>query len=176
MDYPEPHEGVQGVTRTRDDLLSLEGPAIARRMIVMDIAESLFKASLAGPVRPLSGEPSLFDQVSKPQIGDLVIERTTAFIRDPAQRARGFGILLGRRIEWACTKEQWTERCEEEAAACREHGDEEGALAALAEERLTDHAWYIQYGSDAADICRWTNCMFYRVPTGLLHHTKEQQP
>lgn len=176
MEYSEPHEGVQGVTRTRDDLLSLEDAAIARRMIVMDLAEELFKVSLAAPVRPWNGEPSLFDRISKPKIGDLVIERTSAFIREPGHRSRGFGILLGKRIEWACTKAEWAERCEEQAASYREHGNEEMALEVLAEERLTDHAWYIQYGSDAGDICRWTNCMFYTVPTGLLYHTKEQQP
>lgn len=176
MDYPEPHEGVTGVTRTRDDLLSLEDAAIARRMIVMDIAETLFKLALAAPVRPLNGDVPAFDRIARPKVGDLVIERTSAFIREPEHRARSFGILLGRRMEWATSSNDWKMWLQQEAAACRMNGDEEGALAVLKEERLTDHAWYIQYGSDAKDICRWTNCMFYTVPTSLLHHTEGQQP
>jgi hypothetical protein len=30
---------------------------------------------------------------------------------------------------------------------------------------MVDHAWYVQYGNDPGDVCRWVNCDFLAIPT-----------
>lgn len=166
MSWPQPHEGVSGVDRTRDDLLSLEKAALARRVIMIDMAEKIYRLTLWAPHTP--ERAAEFSRMKNPRMGDLVMEVTImrAF-RDIETRASGFGILLGERTEWSSTDEQWNAYVAESAA--------EG-LALTEEDRVTETAWYVQYGPAAGDICRWANADFIAVPVGPLYHTKDMQP
>lgn len=169
--WPQPHENVTGINRTRDDLLSLEVPALRRRVVMMAIANNLWKATL-GAAHSEDGR-SRYERMDKPRMGDLVVE--TMSMRNPdvmdassEQRSiHGFGILLGEREEWSCSHEEWQQYVEEAAA-------EEEVLTL--DDRLTMKALYVQYGPKADDVVRWTNCSFIALPTGLLYHTKDQQP
>lgn len=169
--WPQPHENVQGVNRTRDDLLSLEGPAIPRRAVILTVAYQLWQATLRG-AHTEQGRAA-YDRMDQPRMGDLVAELGTA--RRPRfgtqaeanSMVEGFGIFLGEREEWTCSHEEW--RAETEQAR------REGIEYTLAD-RATVKAMYVQYGPAATDICRWVNCSVMALPTGALYHTADQQP
>jgi glycine cleavage system aminomethyltransferase T len=170
MKLPQPHESVQGIDRTRDDLLSLEGPALRRRVVMMDLAHALWKAALNG-AHTESGR-ALYERMTNPRMGDLVVETTG--MRHPGRADRdgsksalhSFGIMLGERTEWACTDERWREYVEE----AHEQGEELPDSS-----RVSTEAVYVQYGPKADDICRWVNASIIALPTGALYHTAEYQ-
>lgn len=149
--YPQPREGISGVERTEDDLLNLDDKAVARRLLMIGTAKALRTATLVGNPAPVVAE--MWARMQNPRPGDLVMESGTPFRKnDPDAQIKGFGILLAHRDEWASTDEEW-------AAVCAEDED------VNPEERFHDHAWYVQYGPAAEDVCRWTNCEFIAIPT-----------
>lgn len=166
--WPQPHEGVAGVDRTEDDLLSLSGPAMNRRVVILSIARELWVSALNGA--HLEHGRALYDRMQYPKTGDLVVE--TVGLTHPAKldadgEARAvtcFGILLGQRTEWACSDERWQQY--------REDGETEG-YPVPDESRVTTQASYIQYGPSADDVCRWVNCSIIALPTELLHHAPD---
>ena len=161
--YPQPHEGITGTDRTGDDLLSLEDEAIPRRLMMIGLAYCLCQATLVGNPAPVVARMS--KRINDPQPGDLVMERATPYRKHREDdQVKGFGILITHRDEWWQTDEDLAA----DIAKMRADGDvDEGYLASLesGEERSVDHAWYIQYGPRAGDICRWTNCEFVTIPT-----------
>lgn len=165
--WPQPHEGVAGVKRTRDDLLSLDPAALRRRVIILDIARSLWQATLRGAHNEYGR--SAYERMSKPRMGDLVVE--TMGMAHPSKADRdgsalaihSFGIMLGERTEWACTNEKWQEYVEEDSDLTDD-------------DRATDTAIYVQYGPEPEDVCRWVNCSIIALPTGALYHTADQNP
>lgn len=166
MSWPQPHENVSGIDRTRDDLLDLSEPALARRILMIEMAEKIYWLTLWAPHTP--ERKADFDRMKNPRMGDLVIEVTSMRrLRDIGSRVDGFGILLGQRTEWASADKHWEARKAESAA---------GGHALTDEDRITETAWYVQYGSAAGDICRWANADFIAVPVGALYHTKDMQP
>jgi len=142
---PQPWEGINGTARDSDDLLSLEEEAMPRRRRMVMMALLLRKATLVGNQAPVVR--SMYERMSDPQPGDLVVETTTSWRPDGGYR--GFGILLGHRREWCTKDEAW-------AAYLAENPDDD--------ERLADHYWYIQYGPGERDISRWEDCRFIAVP------------
>jgi hypothetical protein len=96
----------------------------------------------------------LYKRVYNPQVGDLVVEQSTAgrsFYKGPDEGVawcKGFGVLIEHREEWWLTDEEWA------------HAQLEDEY----EHRRTDYAWYVQFGPDPTDICRWVNCEFWAVP------------
>jgi hypothetical protein len=149
--YPQPHEGITGTARTEDDLLGLDDKAIVRRLMMIGTAKALRTATLVGNPAPVVAE--MWVRMRDPRPGDLVMESSTPFRRsDPDAQIKGFGILIDHREEWASTDEEW-------AATCAEDPD------IREDERFHDHAWYVQYGPAAEDVCRWTNCEFIAIPT-----------
>ncbi|AYD81388.1 hypothetical protein SEA_JUSTBECAUSE_233 [Streptomyces phage JustBecause] len=169
--WPQPHENVRGVDRTRDDLLSLEGPAVRRRAVILTIAYQLWQATLRG-AHTEQGRAA-YDRMDNPRMGDLVAELGTA--RRPRcetqdeknSMVEGFGIFLGEREEWTCSHEEWR--------ADVERSRQEGEAYTL-EDRATVKAMYVQYGPAAQDVCRWVNCSVMALPTGMLYHTVDQNP
>lgn len=150
--YPQPREDIVGTDRTEDDLLSLDDKAIARRLMMMGTARALHSAVLVGNPAPKVAE--MYARMTDPRPGDLVAEVTSFFrTRDIDTKIKGFGILIDHREEWASTDEEW-------AATIAEDPDLNAD-----EDRFHDHAWYIQYGPAAEDVCRWVNCEFIAVPT-----------
>lgn len=165
--WPEPHEGIIGVQRDEDDLLNLSDEALERRKIICAIAYAFSSAmSVGNPAPVVQSLSKRFgwswledDQSSGPQIGDLVIE-TTALYGYPGDRHRtGFGILLDKRTEWWTTKEEYDALLAEEASVYEDPSEFEPYP------RITDTAWYVQYGSNPEAVCRWTNCSFIALPT-----------
>lgn len=168
--WPQPHEGVKGTKRTRDDLLSLGEPAMRRRVVILSIAKELWKAALNG-AHTQNGR-ALYERMSNPQIGDLVAE--TIGMTHPTRKeedgeARAvtcFGILLGQRTEWSCTDSDWRRYQEEDAANGYPMPDSS---------RVTTESSYVQYGPNADDVCRWVNCSIIALPTSLPHHARGRQ-
>lgn len=167
--FPQPREGITGTDRTEDDLLSLEDAAIPRRLLMIGMAHCLRKATLVGNPAPIVARMN--ERIRDPQPGDLVVEESTAYRRDEDTQVKAFGILLAHRTEWAQTDEEWAADVEQERKAHEEFlrgpyaqpGDADEPWEP--DERMTDHAWYVQYGPKAGDICRWTNCSFVAIPT-----------
>lgn len=143
----QPNEDVpQGTTRD-DDLLSLEPQAVTHRNALITMSRHLTTATLVGHPAPIVSR--MYARLRDPRPGDLVVEMS-AELRDARHRISALGILLERRVEWYDTDERWAEIIAD---------DPDGW-----DERRTDTAWYIQYGPDAGDVVRWTNCSFEVVP------------
>jgi hypothetical protein len=81
-----------------------------------------------------------------------VLETTSSLFRsDVERRTMGFGILIAHREEWAQTDEEYQQSID---------AGEVGAD----DKRWRDSAWYVQYGPQPDDVCRWVNCSFIAVP------------
>jgi hypothetical protein len=169
--WPQPHEQISGIQRTRDDLLSIDEAAMQRRVVILTIARELWVSALNGA--HLERGRALYERMQYPKVGDLVAETvgmshpTRPDADGDARALTCFGILLGRRTEWACSDEEWQRY--------REEGEADG-YPMPDESRVTTEAAYVQYGPSPDDICRWVNCSIIALPTGLLHHTADQQP
>lgn len=151
--YPQPREGIAGTIRDQDDLLALDDAALARRTIMANLVYHLQDAVLVGDPAPKVAD--LWNRMKNPQVGDLVVE-TSANLRwsDPERSAMGFGILLAHRDEWAQTDDEW-------ASQENSPGLDEFGQPRPVERRV----YYVQYGPQPDDVCRWTNCDFIAVPT-----------
>lgn len=145
----QPHEGVTGLDRP-DYLLSLDDRALAHRDALIAMASHLSGACLVGDPAPIVER--MDKRIRAPQPGDLVVEVSTQYTADAGRRIKGLGILLEQRVEWWETDAEWE-------AIKAEDGTLEDA------ERMTDRAWYIQYGPEPGDVCRWVNCQFTVIPT-----------
>lgn len=149
--YPQPHEGITATDRTEDDLLATDDQAVARRLMMIGTVRALYSACCVGNQAPVVAE--MWARMTDPRPGDLVMEVGTPFRKsNPDAQIKGFGILLDHRQEWMSTDEEWTSARAEDPDV-RE------------DERFHDHAWYVQYGPAAEDVCRWTDCEFIAVPT-----------
>jgi hypothetical protein len=145
----QPREGITGVQRD-DFLLSLDEKAVAHRDALIAMARHLQTASLVGNPAPVVQR--IYERIKNPQPGDLVVESSTGVrTRDLDTRTKAFGILIEHRNEWWETDAEW------EAQKRAEGWDDD-------EDRRVDHAWYIQYGNDPGDVCRWVNCDFLAIP------------
>lgn len=163
--WPQPREGITGTDRT-DDLLSLEEEAVPRRLAFNGLADCLYRACLVGNPAPVVAR--MWERIRDPQIGDLVLEQSSRYRKDEDTQIKRLGILLAHRTEWWETDEEWAAQVEQERIHFEEfkrgpYGQPGDTFEP--DERMTDHAWYVQYGPGAGDICRWVNCMFYLVPT-----------
>jgi hypothetical protein len=141
----QPHEDIIGTDRGDDDLLSLDMRAVAHRDALIAVVQHLWTATMVGNPAPVVERMSA--RMRSPQPGDLVIEPAMSRPRrDLDTRIKALGYLIEKRTEWWNTDEEWEV--------------EEG----YGDERPTDEAWYVQYGPDPADVCRWVNCKFITVP------------
>lgn len=167
--YPQPREGITGTDRTGDDLLSLADEAIPRRLMMVGLLANLRKATQVGNPAPIVER--MRERMRNPQPGDLVVEDSGIYLRGQDKQVEAFGILLTHRDEWWQTDEEWAAVVAGERTAHEEFlrgpyahpgdADEPRELPA----RITDHAWYIQYGPKAIDVARWVNCSFIAIPT-----------
>lgn len=155
LTYPQPREGVTGTDRT-DWLLSLELEAVPHRDALIEAAHTIWDCVLVGNPAPMVRKQ--YERMNRPRPGDLVVEMSVWWRRrgmDDAQwldyRTKGFGVLLAHRLERHESDEEWAAELAAENAAGNGWTDDE---------RGTEWAWYVQYGSAAGDICRWTNADF----------------
>lgn len=146
--YPQPHEGVRGADRD-DLLLSLEPEALPVRRVLAGLSRHLSAATTVGNSAPKVA--AMFDRILDPRAGDLVVEHSALDPRDPDRLRKGVGVLLLHREEWRTTDEEWAAYRAEDPTVPDE-------------DRSVDHAWYVQYGPSAGDVCRWTNCDFRTLP------------
>jgi len=147
--WPQPYEGITGTARAEDDLLSLDDIAIPRRMLMIRMAECLSRATLVGSPAPVVAR--MRARMDNPKPGDLVVARFIS--RDEDSLIKGFGILLAHRREWWSSDEDWAAEMAAEPEALRGDGN-----------RCTDDIWYVQYGPQERDICRWSNASFLAIP------------
>jgi hypothetical protein len=154
--WPQPHEGIAGTDRD-DDLLSLDDRAVPHRDALIVMARHLRTATLVGQPAPVVRR--MGDRLDRPEPGDLAVAVEVLYgNRDTGTCITGLGIFLGERTEWASTDEQWAAECEEERAA---GGNPE------ADGRMTDRAFYLQYGPAAGDVCRWVNSRAVVLPVQI---------
>lgn len=146
----QPHEGVQGTLRDDDDLLSLGDRAVAVRSVLIGLANHLYSAVLVG--NPAPKVAAMYQRISNPKVGDLVVEMTALYGTNVERKIKGFGMLVAQRNEWDSTDAEWEAYCSENPEDAASDG------------RWTDEAWYVQYGPQPDDVCRWTNCRFIVVP------------
>jgi hypothetical protein len=146
--YPDHHEGVPG-RQLDDDLLSLDERAAAHRVATMALCRHLQRATLVGNPAPIVRR--MWDRLTRPEVGDLVVE-TTLGLQFTREHTRAMGYLLAAREEWYESAAEW-------AIFEAEYPED-----AYEDNRATDDAWYIQYGPNPGDVCRWTNCEFMTVP------------
>lgn len=150
--YPEPHEGIAGIQRPGDPLLTSEDAA----SLVAGLTRHLYSATLLGFAPKLR---AIYERMTAPQPGDQVVVLDSIRARDPDTRWRGTGYLVTHRAEWWTTEEEW----ERDKA-------EDGSLTDG--DRLVEHdAWYVQYGPNAEDVCRWVNCTVLAVPPAVTPPT-----
>lgn len=149
----QPHEGVTGADRGGDPLVSLEDDHLPVREALAVMTRHLMTATTVGNPAPVVAR--MWERLRNPQPGDLVIEigLTMARRRD---WYRGFGYLIESRREWWTTDEEYA----------RQLADDE-LYPEPKDSRPVDTAWYVQYGPNPKDICRWTNCEFLVVPIGV---------
>ncbi len=153
--FKQPHEDVPRPYGA-DPLLSLDEAAVPYRDALIAMSRHLSAATLVGNPAPVVQR--MYDRLSAPQPGDLVVEQTSSWRKDPENRLKGFGRLVLRRREWWTTDEEWE---------ARKADDEDEDLTDA--DRRTDEAWYVQYGPD--HICRWTNCSFKVIPADIASFT-----
>lgn len=146
--WPQPHEGIVGVDRSGDWLLSLDENATAHRDAILVVSHHLYRACLVG--NPAPNVERMYGRITHPEPGDLVFVQDGAPSRDVATRTKALGFLIAHRQEWWETDAEW-------AATKAKHEVPDA-------DRMTDHAWYVQYGPNPISVCRWTNCTLIVVP------------
>lgn len=145
--YPQPREGISGALRPADDPLMTGLGSV----LVADLTAQLYKASHSGSSPHLS---ELFHRMSAPEVGDRVVVRDS--IRsDPETRFQGVGYLVAARVEWATSERQWLE--------------EKARYGLFDADRVVEReVWYVQYGPDPYDVCRWVNCTVLAIPPATI--------
>ncbi len=170
ISWPQPHEGITGTGRP-GWLLSLDDKAVPYRDAIIVLARHLQNTVLVGQPAPVVRR--MGDRMRHPRVGDLVVTNMALMTRDPDTRLKGLGILIhAGRKEWYETDTEWEAFCAtERTAACENHsGAEAGEIIAYTtgeDNRATDTAFYVQYGPDAGDVCRWVNEMCTMVPVDV---------
>jgi hypothetical protein len=144
----QPHEDVTGTDRAGDPLISLEDGHLPVRAALATMSRHLSNATLVGDPAPVVERMS--QRLRTPQAGDLVIEQHAAYMRRESWW-NGFGYLVEHRDEWWTTDAEWEQLKREDESLTDK-------------DRMIDHAWYIQYGPAAVDVCRWVNCSFRVIP------------
>jgi hypothetical protein len=153
--WPQPFEGIHGTDYLSGHwLLSLDERAVPHREALIAMAHHLRTATLVGNPAPVTRR--ICDRLRQPEPGDLVV--TTEVMhgrRDPDDRLKGLGVFLAGRKEWAETDAQWE---------AYKAGNEDWVTD---EDRWTDTVFYIQYGPDPGDICRWHNSEAVVLPVDI---------
>lgn len=154
--WKQPHEDIRGV-RHDNDLISIDESAIAHRTALIRMARHLQTVCMVGQPAPVVAR--MWERISNPRPGDLVVESTAIYGERPErrdQRVKGLGYLLERRREWWHTDDEWAQLIAEDPHA---YGEDDP--------RPTDDVWYVQYAPNPEAVCRWTNCSFIMLPVDI---------
>lgn len=143
--YPDHHAGVRGEARGDDPLLTTDGSLVAARLMW-----ALQRATLVGNAAPIV--TSMRNRMDAPVVGDAVVVIDATFWGNSDAKHKAVGYLVAKRAEWLSSQAEWD----------REVG-KDGALSDR--DRVVERAaWYVQYGPNPVDICRWTNCDVVAIP------------
>jgi hypothetical protein len=148
----QPNEDITGKDRYDDLILDTTDAALPMRKTIMFLTENLYREAL--------GPRARYELMMNPEPGELVVvtdHLARLYYRDdvsPDIVIRSLGYLVEHREEWWDIDEEW-----QKLLAAGEYGADD--------KRPTDKPYYVQYGPDAKDICRWTNCQVLRVPQTL---------
>lgn len=167
--WAQPHEGITGTSRDdTGDLLSLDGAAVPRRRVMIALMRQIRDAVCVG--HPAPRVEAAYLRMSKPEPGDLVVAMSVlSGRRDDEATVQGMGILIVSRVEWEETDAEFAAYCAREQAVRDTWNAEHPGhpdTTPVVDERLTDRAWYVQYGPAPGDVCRWVNDDFYAMPGG----------
>lgn len=160
----QPHEDIQGQDlRHLGHLLCLGDEAQAHRSLIVSTTHLVLNACLA--IDPTPNQQQIDHRLRNPRVGDLVFEESSFWRSyrkgDPLEGStwcKGFGFLIEDRVEWWNTDADW-----EQELAEGEYGPAETV-------RPTDHAWYVQFGPEPDDVCRWVNCSIVAIPIDPHEH------
>jgi hypothetical protein len=146
--YAQPHEGITGTERAGDPLLTEDGSMVATELMGM-----LYSAVLVGNPAPKVQE--MYDRINKPSPGDAVVVFDAIYSRNADNKHKGTGYLIGVRAEWGNTDAEWE----------RDRAEDDSLTGA--DRWVEREAWYVQYGPEPADVCRWSNCRVLAIPRDL---------
>lgn len=154
--YAQPHEGITGIERAADPLLTEGGSLVAAEMMSM-----LYRAVLVGNPAPLVQD--MFNLITHPAVGDAVVVADAMYFDNLEHKIQGTGYVVAVRAEWGETDEEWARvRAEDDSLTD-------------ADRWVEREAWYIQYGPQAADVCRWSNCNVLAIPRGMERRAPSRQ-
>lgn len=145
--YPEHHEGVRGIARN-EPWLSLEEDSWPIQEAIIALTRKVMSCCTVG--NPAPSVTEVWQKMKNPQVGDFVVEPWVYKRASLDKKMKSLGYLVAKRTEWAETEEEFQKYILEDPD--------------YAEDRSTDIGWYIQYGPNPEDVCRWTNCDIYAVP------------
>jgi len=156
----QPYEGITPIP-AEDFPFELDDSMLPLRMLVRFLVSELHSATL---FHPGSRYREIHEQMTEPKPGDLVIEQSTSYSNKFDPTLGGFGILLAKRHEWETTDEEYAKWC-----ATRDQDDRAAGFAPStpeehARDRMTDTAWYVQYGPDPENVYRWVNARCVALP------------
>lgn len=138
---------ITGTPRHTDPFL---GAATEVRDALAYTAWHLLRAGWTGRMAPVTEK--MVDRVTHPRPGDLVYIPDSLRRRAPdGHRRKGFGYLIVARWEWWHTDAEW-----QQSIADGEWGADD--------DRPTDKAYYLQYGPNPFDVCRWVDCECRLIP------------
>lgn len=153
----------------------LDDSMLPLRMMVRILARELHSATLG---HPGSRYQDIHKNMQDPRPGDLVFEESTSYRNTLDSTLGGFGVLLTKRVEWDMTDEEYAIQCglrdwEDLKAGCSVSTPEEHAR-----DRMTDTAWYVQYGPDPGSIYRWVDARCIALPINVadLMEAKKRWP
>lgn len=147
--YKQPHEDITGIDRSDSDLLSLDPQATAHRTALQAMAQYMSRVARLGNRSEVAQQ--MQQRIENPRPGDLVAEISVPITSRVPARPNALGYLIEQRREWGEYDTEWEQEKADDGTL--DDGD-----------RTTDTAWYIQYGPQATDVCRWTNCEFVVIP------------
>ena len=134
----EPHEGITSTRRDGQPLVTKAGQQVAITVMPM-----LWSAALVGNQAPRVVE--LYKAMQEPKAGDGVVVLDFAYRPEFDERTVGY-LVAHREREWGTSAEQWEKDCAEDSFLTEE------------DRWVEQDVYYIQYGPNPLDICRWTNC------------------
>lgn len=111
---------------------------------------------------------ALSDLIYHPRPGDPVYV-PDARGRDEDTRRKGVGYLVVERTEWWHSDEDWLTRADDEGCTAFEawtYGQPLVWDPLIHPKRPSARVFYVQYGPDPGDICRWENATCYAIPYG----------
>ncbi len=148
MTYPEHHDmtGLDVPDRAGDPLVTGD------QAVVDLLVRVAYNTHTRTGMRSAPIGEALRDRINNPRPGDPVyVPDSLARRQDDDGRRKGVGYLVVQRTEWFHTEQRWADGAADEWA-----GDP----------RPTDRVFYVQYGPDPGDICRWENARCYALPLG----------